>query len=151
MASSDPHVQAHLEWLGFVQPVERDGAAKAPPPGLVVSATALVRAGAILPRNDADTQRALLDAVSPDEPVITDFDAFARRVLGWSFNAKYYEREPDELTIALPDLREDLRPDVAVRERDSTEEWQLLVRVLESGQDLDRVERDGGQLEASAH
>ena len=39
---------AHLEWLGFVQPT-----------GLVVSAPALVRAGAILDRRDADGQRLL--------------------------------------------------------------------------------------------
>ncbi len=48
MAKLDPEIQAHLEWLGFVQPT-----------GLVVSAPALVRAGAILDRNDAAGQRLL--------------------------------------------------------------------------------------------
>ena len=43
MARLDPAVVAHLEWLGFVQPT-----------GLVVSATALVRAGAILDRSDIE-------------------------------------------------------------------------------------------------
>ena len=38
MAKPDPEVAAHLEWLGYVQPT-----------GLVVSAAALVRAGAVLP------------------------------------------------------------------------------------------------------
>ena len=36
MAKLDPQILAHLEWMGFVQPT-----------GLVVSAPALVRAGAI--------------------------------------------------------------------------------------------------------
>lgn len=151
MATRDPHVQAHLEWLGFVQHTDRDGSIKPPPSGLVVSATALARAGAILPRNDTDTQRALVELVAAEEPVITDFDEFARRVLGWSFNAKYYARQPSELTVHLHDLGEELRPDLAVRERDSAEDWQLVVRVLEPRHDLDRVERDGGQLEDSAH
>ena len=35
VARPDPAIQAHLEWLGFVRPT-----------GLVVSAPALVRAGA---------------------------------------------------------------------------------------------------------
>ena len=41
----DPEVLAHLEWLGFVRPI-----------GLVVSAPALVRAGAILDRRDSEGQ-----------------------------------------------------------------------------------------------
>ena len=40
MAKRDPHIDAHLVWIGFVRPT-----------GLVVSAPALVRAGAILPRD----------------------------------------------------------------------------------------------------
>ncbi|MCY4349856.1 MAG: hypothetical protein OXC25_08405 [Thiotrichales bacterium] len=37
MARFDPQIAAHLEWLGFVRPT-----------GLVVSAPALVKAGALL-------------------------------------------------------------------------------------------------------
>ena len=40
MAKVDSTIRAHLDWMGFVQPQ-----------GLVVSAPALVRAGAILNRN----------------------------------------------------------------------------------------------------
>ena len=47
-AKLDPEIVAHLEWLGFVRPT-----------GLVVSAPALVRAGAILDRRDAEGQRLL--------------------------------------------------------------------------------------------
>ncbi len=39
MAKLDPAILAHLEWIGFVRPT-----------GLVVSAPALVHAGAILDR-----------------------------------------------------------------------------------------------------
>src|SRR5206468_10634379 len=48
MAKLDPEILAHLEWIGFVRPT-----------GLVVSAPALVRAGAILDRRDAEGQRVL--------------------------------------------------------------------------------------------
>ncbi|MGI8512212.1 MAG: Eco57I restriction-modification methylase domain-containing protein, partial [Solirubrobacteraceae bacterium] len=159
MASRDPQVQAHLEWLGFVQPTERDGVSKPPPPGLVFSATALVRAGAIVPRSDAEGQRALRRCGEATDGVITDFPAFARAVLGWSFSAKGYagteaEWLPEELAVTLPDVGETLAPDFAVRERDpapGAPAWQLLVGVLETSHDLDRPERGGGQLEASAH
>src|SRR3954464_13287672 len=100
MAKLDPAVVAHLEWLGFVQPT-----------GLVVSAPALVRAGAILDQRDIEGQRLLractVSADSADnrvqEPVpryavsdsgadarIADFPTFASSVLGWRFSAKAY-------------------------------------------------------------
>ena len=47
-----------------------------------------------------------------------------------------------------------LRPDFAVRERDPRDDgsrWQLLVKVLEPGDDLDRVAGGAGRLEVSAH
>jgi hypothetical protein len=153
MAKLDPQVLAHLEWLGFVQPV-----------GLVVSAPALVRAGAVLDRRDAEGQRLLREclAETPDgddsEPLIRDFVEFATRVLGWSFSAKGYagtddEPIPPELEVVLADYGEILRPDFAVRERDPAEgasPWQLLVTTLD-GIEFDTVTRAGGQLEASAH
>jgi len=52
MSKRDPEILAHLEWLGFVRPT-----------GLVVSASALVRAGAILDRRDTEGQRLLRDAL----------------------------------------------------------------------------------------
>ena len=48
VAKLDPEILAHLEWIGFVRPT-----------GLVVSAPALVRAGAILDRRDTEGQRLL--------------------------------------------------------------------------------------------
>jgi hypothetical protein len=152
----DPDILAHLEWLGFVRPT-----------GLVVSAPALVRAGAILDRRDAEGQRLLRASImertfEPKEgpvPYLPDFRLFAESVLGWSFSPKAYAGTaecpiPTELEVPLPDYGETLRPDFAVRElepRENASPWQLLVRVLETGEDFDRIERRHSQLEASSH
>jgi hypothetical protein len=154
MAKRDPEISTHLEWIGFVRPV-----------GLVVSAPALVRAGAILDRCDTDGQRLLRAFVEdrtfdPKEgPVayLPDFRKFAESVLGWSFSPKGYAGTaenpiPPELEVPLPDYGETLRPDFAVRElepKDGASPWQLLVQILEPGRDFDGVIRDHGQLEAS--
>ena len=117
MANPDPHIAAHLEWLGFVRPT-----------GLVVSAPALVRAGAILDRRDAEGQRLLRECTeerrfgSGDEPRpwLPDFRAFAGSVLGWSFSPRGYAGTdeapiPPELEAALGESGEVLHPDFAVR------------------------------------
>ena len=78
MAKRDPHIDAHLVWIGFVRPT-----------GLVVSAPALVRSGAILPP-DPEGQRRLRACVAErpfhrdrePEPWLPDFRAFASTVLG---------------------------------------------------------------------
>lgn len=152
VAKVDPHISAHLEWLGFVQPT-----------GLVVSPTALVRAGATLERADAEGQRLLRACVegdgngSEDAPVATDFVRFAEQVLGWSFSPMGYAGGdagpiPEELAVTLTDYSVTLRPDYAVRERDpESSDWQLLVRVLETGEPIDRVTSSGSGYEASAH
>ncbi len=113
----DPHVAAHLEWLGFVRPT-----------GLVVSAPALVRAGAILDRRDAEGQRRLRACAEersfrpgePPRPWLPDFRAFASSVLGWSFSPRGYAGAdaapiPPELEAPLPGSGAVLRPDFAVR------------------------------------
>jgi len=66
----DPEVLAHLEWLGFVRSI-----------GLVVSAPALVRAGAILDRRDSEGQWLLracveertFDPKEGSDPCVRDF------------------------------------------------------------------------------
>jgi hypothetical protein len=166
----DPAILAHLEWLGFVRPT-----------GLVVSAPALVRAGAILERRDAEGQRLLRECVeggaavagtvreAPPPPYgassaeaearIADFRLFAERVLGWNFSPRGYagtaeQPIPPELEVPLPDCGETLRPDFAVREpepREGEPAWQLLVRTPPDGEDFDRPERGPGRLEASPH
>ena len=120
MARLDPQIAAHLEWLGFVRPT-----------GLVVSAPALVKAGAILNRRDAEGQHLLRGCVverkrdaagaAPEpEPRLPDFRAFASSVLGWSFSPAAYAGTPGapipaELEAVLPEGGEVLRPDFAVR------------------------------------
>jgi hypothetical protein len=156
MAKRDPQISAHLEWIGFVRPT-----------GLVVSAPALVRAGAILDRRDTEGQRLLstcvaertFDAKKGPVPHLPDFRVFAESVLGWSFSPKAYAGSvehpiPSELELPLPNYGETLRPDLAVRElepKDGAPSWQLLVQILEPGQDFDRLFRGDGHLEASPH
>src|SRR5258707_4210924 len=149
MAKRDPAIVVHLEWIGFVRPT-----------GLVVSAPALVRAGAILDRRDAEGQRLLracvadrvFDAKEGAVPHLSDFRRFAESVLGWNFSPKGYAGTTEspiltELEVPLPDYGETLRPDFAARElepKDGTSIWQILVRVLEPGEDFDRVVRGQG-------
>jgi hypothetical protein len=156
MAKLDLKIIAHLEWLGYVQPT-----------GLVVSAPALVKTGAILERSDIDGQQRLRGCIeerrfagsNEPAPWLPDFTLFAQTVLDWSFKSTGYagtgeDPIPDELTLALPDYGETLRPDYAVKEFDPPKgglPWQLLVRVLEPGQDFDHKVREGGTLEASPH
>ncbi len=164
MARLDPQILAHLEWLGFVRPT-----------GLVVSAPALVRAGAILEQRDAEGQRLLRECLATDansvrEPSvayasknaepdakIADFRRFAERVLEWRFTPRGYAGTadspiPPELEIAIPEIGATLRPDYAVRElepQNGNSPWQLLVQVMEPGEDFDR-ER-GARFELSPH
>ena len=159
MAKPDPEAAAHLEWLGYVQPT-----------GLVVSAAALVRAGAVLPRRDAEGQRLVracaaerrFGADAEPRPWLPDFPAFARAVLGWRFAPAGYagtaERPiPDDLHVLPPDGGTPIRPDWAVAERDPQEgaaPWQLLVQELAPGRDLDRGgERSsaGGRADDAPH
>ena len=120
MARLDPQIAAHLEWIGFVRPT-----------GLVVSAPALVKAGALLNRRDAEGQQLLRGCVeergrdaaggaAETEPRLPDFREFASSVLGWSFSPAGYAGTneapiPAELEAVLPDGGEVLRPDFAVR------------------------------------
>lgn len=150
----DPQVLAHLEWLGFVQPT-----------GLVVSAPALVRAGAILDRGDAEGQALLRECIeerpvaasAAPVPIIRDFPAFARSVLGWSFSTRAYAGTPEqpvpaELEVSLEG--EPLRPDFAVRElepQDGKSPWQLLVSTFDSEDEFDRASARRGSIALSPH
>ena len=160
MAKPDPEAAAHLEWLGYVQPT-----------GLVVSAAALVRAGAVLPRRDAEGQRLVracaaerrFEADDEPRPWLPDFPAFASAVLRWSFAPAGYagtaERPiPDDLHVLPPDGGAPIRPDWAVAERDPQDgaaPWQLLVQELAPGRDLDRggerAAAGGGRADDAPH
>lgn len=145
----DPAVDAHLEWLGFVQPT-----------GLVVSPHALSQAGAILQQNDRGTQQRVVEVL--DRSDVEDapaFEDFASEVLDWSWNPKFYWGKggspvPEELQVALPDFQETLSPTYAVVERDPEEKggkWQLLVKTLLPNKSFDDKESLGGQWDASYH
>ncbi|MEQ9399454.1 MAG: N-6 DNA methylase [Longimicrobiales bacterium] len=155
MAKRDPAIDAHLEWLGFVRPT-----------GLVVSAPALVRAGAILNTHDREGQDRLAACAVERETAtgtahsLPDFKDFAEKVLDWSFSPRGYAGTdgrpiPDDLKVHLPDFGETLQPDLAVIERSSSEgelAWQLLVRVLDADAAFDAREVvSGSSLDASPH
>ena len=172
MAKPDRHVIDHLEWIGFVKPT-----------GLVVSAPALVKAGVILNRRDIAGQKLLnqctrngngsVGASGDQDPVLPDFEAFARRVLGWNFSPRGYAGSAEapitpDLELALPESGAVFRPDFAVRaeplkastprrsetnskQEDDTSPWQLLVSIRELGEDLDRATSNGGGMEMSTH
>ena len=115
------------------------------------------------PRASGYCARALRSACSKQRKVqyrtCLTSDSSRSLVLGWNFSPKGYAGTaecpiPSELEVPLPDYGETLRPDFAVRElepKDGASIWQLLVQVLEPGEDFDRVVRGHGQLEASAH
>ena len=148
-------VRDHLDWLGLVQPI-----------GLVVSPTALAHAGAILQPGDAAGQQALraeaeeraFDPGGDPQPWLPDLRRFSEGVLDWDWNPAFFagtteQPIPADLEVALPDLELSLRPDFAVREPEPGPDrpaWQLLVQVLEPGQDPDGQQRRG-KWEASPH
>ena len=154
MPAQDPNTRAHLEWLGFIQPN-----------GLVVSAPALVKAGAILNRQDAQGRRCSRRASTngwcsraairsrpcgTSENLRLPSSAGASRPRGYAGTEE--SPVPTDLAVVLPEYDETLRPDFAVRERDprnGASPWQLLVQVLADGQDFDKATSGGGGLEAS--
>ena len=91
MPKPDPHIAAHLEWLGFVRPT-----------GLVVSAPVLAQNGATLNRHDAEGQRRQacveerrVNGDAAPQPVLPDFPTFAQSVLDWRFSPKAYAGTPE--------------------------------------------------------
>jgi len=126
MAAS-PELRAHQEWLGLVQPV-----------GLVVSPPALLAAQAHVNRNIIAEQQAfhsVIEAVE-DEPVLRDFSAFARHVLGWE-PGDLVQELPDSLVVPLPEYGDVLRPTYAVPDPDAPGAWLLLVQVIDDSDDFD--------------
>lgn len=118
--SPDSEHRAHLEWLGYVQPV-----------GLVVSAPALVDAQAFPNKNILPDHSRFLEVLSelPGEdegaPIaaLLDFPRFATHVLGWEAEDLVGTGDelpdgiplPPELAVPLPEDGETLRPTYGVR------------------------------------
>jgi hypothetical protein len=130
----DPEVLAHLEWLGYVQPV-----------GLVVSIPALLAAQAHVGRiSPADHQefRACLPTDKDNEivPEIRDLLEFVQSVLAWE--PTDLQEPPSSLEVALPEYHETLHPTFVVPEfqpKDSKRPWLMLVQSLPRATDLDAV------------
>jgi hypothetical protein len=145
----DPETLAHLEWLGYVQPV-----------GLVVSIPAMLAAGAQVNRNIAPDQARFLACLPKDKhdeiiPEIRDLAGFACSVLGWD---KEDLQDADKLTdlhVTLPEYHETLRPTFAVKEiqpKDPNKPWLMLIQSLPTATPLDDVqEQDSRHWHASPH
>ncbi|MBI5764263.1 MAG: N-6 DNA methylase [Planctomycetes bacterium] len=146
--AQDPEILAHLEWLGFVQPV-----------GLVVSIPALTQAQAYVNKNIIPDHQRFLACMPEDERAdrrITDFPTFTRTVLGWEAADLLGTPDggpvPDSLEVALPEYGETLKPTYAVREFDKggNGTWLMLIQELRSGADLDKAdESDDRRWQAS--
>ncbi|MBK9089224.1 MAG: N-6 DNA methylase [Holophagales bacterium] len=127
----DPDLYAHLEWLGYIQPV-----------GLVVSPAALLAAGVLPDRNvsaQQETLRGLLSSAPP--PLLADFPSFTRDLLGWReadlAGAPGGPELPDSLSVPLPGEHDTLRPTYAVPDPDAAGKWLLLVTVVPPETPLD--------------
>ncbi|UKO98354.1 Eco57I restriction-modification methylase domain-containing protein [Nostoc sp. UHCC 0870] len=129
----DREIQAHKEWLGFLQPV-----------GLVVSPTALNNAQMSVNRNVVELQQRLSEIIRRDFPddssnytsVISDFPTFTVEILGWQ--PTDLVESPEDLAVSLPEYSEILQPTYTVPDPDKGG-WLMLVQVISSGTDLDRV------------
>src|SRR5436305_939654 len=104
----DPETIAHLEWLGYVQPV-----------GLVVSVPALLAGGAHVNRNIAPEQQQFIATLPRDKQgetvaEIRDFAEFTRTALGWDEADLTPGGTLETLEVPLPEYNETLRPTFAV-------------------------------------
>lgn len=142
-------LEAHREWLGYVQPV-----------GLLVAAPALVARGIHPDKNIAPLQARLAEAVavdSDDRPFVADLPVFAQGFLGWQSGdlagAEGGSALPETLGANLIEYGESLQPTYAIPQAGSSATgWQMLVRVEAAGTDLDRdIEDDGRRWVASPH
>ena len=146
----DPETIAHLEWLGYVQPV-----------GLVVSIPALLAAQAHINRNIAPDHQRLLACLPVDKhgeviPEIRDFAEFTTTVLGWQTGDLVPADSLGDLHVTLPEYHETLRPSFVVKEiepKDEKRPWLLLIHCVPSGTNLDEVQeqKDHRHWQATPH
>ena len=150
MAKS-PEEYAHLEWLGYVQPV-----------GLVVSVPAMLEAQCYVNKNIMGQHARFLSCLPRDKsdevtPEIRDLPEFTQKVLGWE--ADDLKEVPQRvaltggmasLEVVLPQYHETLRPTHAVpvfRPEKDQNPWMMLIQELATGTDLD----DPGEADSSRH
>src|SRR6266699_3740116 len=117
MPQSNPQLQAHKDWIGFVQPV-----------GLVVSPKALIDAQAQVDvRAAIGPQQKLIALTGADAARDSDFQRFTTEILGWRNDDLKSGEELEELTVVLPEFGDYLAPTHAVRDAEQAESWLLLV------------------------
>lgn len=141
MAKS-PEEYAHLEWLGYVQPI-----------GLIVSVPAMLEAQCYINKNIIGEHARFLECLPRDKndgviPEITDFAAFTQKCLEWEAEdlKEIPQRVPlseelSSLEVILPQYHETLRPTHAVpvfEPKEGEVPWQMLVQVLPTGTDFDQ-------------
>ncbi|PHR92497.1 MAG: SAM-dependent methyltransferase [Blastopirellula sp.] len=150
MAKS-PEEYAHLEWLGYVQPV-----------GLVVSIPAMLEAQCYVNKNIMGDHAQFLSCLSRNEsdeiiPEIRDLRELTQKVLGWE-EEDLKEVPPHAaltgemaaLEVVLPQYHETLRPTHAVpvfRPKEDENPWMLLIQELPTGTKLD----EAGEPDSSRH
>ncbi|HEY7326592.1 MAG TPA: DNA methyltransferase [Gemmataceae bacterium] len=130
----DPEVLAHLEWLGYVQPV-----------GLVVSVPALLAAQAHVGRITPADHQAFLACLPRDKddelvPEIRELREFVQSALAWE--AADLQEPPTSLEVPLPEYHETLRPTFVVPEfqpKDAKRPWLMLLQCLPRATDFDIV------------
>lgn len=141
MAKS-PEELAHLEWIGYVQPI-----------GLVVSVPAMLEAQCYINKNIMGEHARFLDCLPRDNkdeiiPEIADFAGFAHKCLEWEAEDLKeipqkvpLSEELSSLEVILPQYHETLRPTHAVpvfKPEEGELRWQMLIQVLYTDTDFDQ-------------
>lgn len=127
MTRIDPALQAHKDWISFVQPV-----------GLVVSSRALIEAQARIDVHAAiPAQQSLLSITDADHVRIVDLHRFTTEVLGWRASDLISGEALNPLSVALPELGDALTPTYAVRDAEHADQWLMLVSETPTGDKLD--------------
>ena len=136
-------IDAHQEWLGYVQPV-----------GLVVAPTVLVDRQVIPDRNITPRHQRFIERLTADGDGrrLADIPPLFTSFLGW--RESDLATPPADLTVALPELGVTLSPTWAVPAIDPAEgesPWQMLIRVEADGLNLDAPATAADGWSASAH
>ncbi|MBL8824623.1 MAG: N-6 DNA methylase [Planctomycetia bacterium] len=128
----DLETLAHLEWIGYVQPV-----------GLVVSVPALLGAQAQVNRQPKELHDQFLAYFKRDKheqiiPVLHDFTRFVQDVLGWS--AQDLLPAPESCEVTLPNFNETLQSTYVVpyfKPKDPLKKWMMFIQVLDTDTSMD--------------
>lgn len=138
-----PEELAHIEWLGYVQPV-----------GLVVSIPAMLEAQCYINKNILGEHARFLSCLPADDagvvtPEIRDLREFVQSVLGWESADLVDVPQRDMLTGALRSLEvfvkvyeERIRPTHAVpvfQPKEGQNPWMMLIQELPVGTELDET------------